>query len=47
MPNEQKCNHPTGYQRVLETEHYQIGIVRCNLCGEFIRAETKVKQEKQ
>jgi hypothetical protein len=43
MIDESKCNHPTGYERTLETERFYITILRCSRCGKFLKCVTKEK----
>jgi hypothetical protein len=38
------CQHQTGYKRQFETDRFIIVIIRCHLCGAFIKAETQAKK---
>lgn len=42
----QCCRHPTVYQRILQTERFYVLILRCNLCAELVRVETKTKENR-
>lgn len=39
----ENCPHPNGYRKVLQTEHYILEVIRCVICGEFIRVQTDKK----